>query len=533
VKLNGFELAEVVGDGRTGRIFHATRESDGAPVAFRQVKPRLAREEGVADALLALEADATFDHPSLVPVLASFQVQQAICIVEPLVTGPTLKARLEQGALPSKEVLKLAQALVGGLEELETKGLVHGDITPANIVLTEAGPRLTGVGVALRARRRKMLRQSFGDAYDAPELTSAGATASTDRFALAMCLHEALHGEVQWRVEDATDELETALLKGRENEEGDRHPSAVAFRRALLAAEMGGSTSRGIAKPRAEAAADRSDGFEAPMAPREPDLDLKQPFVMPAWAPKAAAGFGAAIAVILLGRFLIGLLPDTPDGMFAVPSGSVQVGDAEGPRDERPGFTVRHDRFFMDRAEVTAAEFALCATTGDCLASPERKGLTPTSGDEPVVGVTWLQARGYCVWAGKRLPSENEWEAAAAHVGGLYPWGDERPDCARARYGLLPEGACPGEATPAVVPAGRGEVAHLAGNAWEYTDSDYEPSRRNGSGGASTGGSSVFKVIKGGAFSSPPDDLRRAARMGVAMDHWAADVGFRCVSDPG
>ena len=156
---------------------------------------------------------------------------------------------------------------------------------------------------------------------------------------------------------------------------------------------------------------------------------------------------------------------------------------------------------------------------------------------EPVVGVTWLQASAYCARQGFRLPSENEWEAASRHFGGRYSWGEEEPHCGLAWYGGWDRGPCGSgeESRPRALREADLESerpVHLAGNVWEFTNSDYEPQRAQGTGELAAAGSSVLKVIKGGAFSTGAAELRSAARLGVELDHWAADVGFRCAGDP-
>ncbi len=87
---------------------------------------------------------------------------------------------------------------------------------------------------------------------------------------------------------------------------------------------------------------------------------------------------------------------------------------------------------------------------------------------------------------------------------------------------------------PIPVPALEGleAPAHLAGNVWEYTASAYEAGRTPGSGQVARSGSSLLRSIKGGAWSSGPAELRSSARLGVALDHWAGDLGFRCAADP-
>jgi formylglycine-generating enzyme required for sulfatase activity len=74
---------------------------------------------------------------------------------------------------------------------------------------------------------------------------------------------------------------------------------------------------------------------------------------------------------------------------------------------------------------------------------------------------------------------------------------------------------------------------YMAGNVWEFTDSNYLPERGPKSGDTSVAGESVLKVIKGGGWTSRGADLRSAGRMGVPPGHRALDVGLRCASDPG
>jgi formylglycine-generating enzyme required for sulfatase activity len=530
VEVGGYELKEVLGEGRTGRVYHAVRVADGAEVAFRQVRPHLAAEPGVADAVSAIARDcAGFKHHSLVPVLQSFSVQGAICVVEPLIVGETLAARLQRGVLPPAEAVSLAQQLCDALTELHDRGLHHGDIRPANVFLTDRGARLVGLGVADRTRRRRHERSMFGDPFDAPEVRDGSrGSASADLFALSATLHRALVGEQEWTSDPGgqEDPLVDVLKEGMGPTPMMRFPSAGELRR-LLGAALGEAE----AAEREREAAVRQERAERVAAQAPP------PRQIPSWAPKAglaaAAVLGAAAAV----QLVLSLLPDVPDGMFEVTAGAASLGDHEGPRDERPGLTWEHPRYFLDLREVTVGEYRACVEAGECTGLGGRlpEGWNGTD-DLPVVGATWMQANAWCQWAGKRLPSENEWEAAARLGGGRFPWGDDAADCGRARYGGREGGACGGEDTarPRAVPALEGleAPADLAGNVWEYTASAYEATRGPGSGNVAAAGSSPLRVIKGGAWSTGPEDLRAAARVGVALDHWAGDVGFRCAADP-
>ncbi len=142
-------------------------------------------------------------------------------------------------------------------------------------------------------------------------------------------------------------------------------------------------------------------------------------------------------------------LPVTPvdirtsplDGMVQVyvPEGVFQMGDgAIGDGRDSPVHPVYLDGFWMDQVEVTNAMYEKCVRAGGC--SEPTPGVNPYYGqwiyrDHPVVYVSWAQADAYCQWAGRRLPTEAEWEKAARGTDGrAYPWGNEPPNPSLANF---------------------------------------------------------------------------------------------------
>ena len=166
--------------------------------------------------------------------------------------------------------------------------------------------------------------------------------------------------------------------------------------------------------------------------------------------------------------------------------------------------------------------------------------------DHPVVHVSWADASAYASWAGKRLPSEAQWERAAR--GGLegasFPWGDEltpgNEHLMNVWQGVFPSknaeddgwyGTCPASAFP---PNGFG-LHNMTGNVWEWCADWFEVSAQHQAGAVDPGGAQDGdrKTLKGGSFLCHASYCRRyrpAARMALTIDSTSSNVGFRCVS---
>jgi len=119
-------------------------------------------------------------------------------------------------------------------------------------------------------------------------------------------------------------------------------------------------------------------------------------------------------------------------GMIEVPAGGFHMGSEVGLAGETPVHTVDVSTFWIDSTEVTAAQYALCFNDGGCTMPAERSGCTfglEERADHPINCVDYAQASAFCSWAGKRLPSEAEWEKAARGPNDerRFPWGDEDP----------------------------------------------------------------------------------------------------------
>ena len=233
--------------------------------------------------------------------------------------------------------------------------------------------------------------------------------------------------------------------------------------------------------------------------------------------------------------------------MVLVPAGEFLMGSDAGDPDERPQRCVYLDAFEIDRYEVTNIQyrrFLLATGRNPPQRWPERyvaflPGRDPDwhgtdfPADEatyPVAAVNWEDASAYCAWAGKRLPTEAEWEKAARGMDGrTYPWGDSW-DPGRANVGATgvgytqPVGSYPVGASPH-------GVLDMAGNVWEWVADLYDrqyyayaPNRNPMWPESGTG----ERILRGGAWDSPPDHVRASYRNATHFFGPNHRAGFRC-----
>jgi formylglycine-generating enzyme required for sulfatase activity len=231
--------------------------------------------------------------------------------------------------------------------------------------------------------------------------------------------------------------------------------------------------------------------------------------------------------------------------MAALPRGTFRAGERTGPLRD----TVTYHRvapFLLDATEVTVAAYGACVEAGRCTPAAgtvrsedirrseraERSShcnqARADRAEHPVNCVDWAQARAYCEWAGKRLPSEAEWEWAARNgaAGTPFPWGDEPPGTRICwRGGAAEGGAAPGTCPVGSHPEGdTAGIADLAGNVAEWTSSADEI----GADSRGRGGTTV-RIARGGGFLDA-DAWRVSATVRLAALPWERrdDLGFRC-----
>ena len=247
--------------------------------------------------------------------------------------------------------------------------------------------------------------------------------------------------------------------------------------------------------------------------------------------------------------------PIAPEGMVLIPAGEFQMGSAEAHHNEQPVHTVAIDAFYMDKYEVTNAQYKQFVDAnpqwqkdhideafhdGSYLALWNGNDYPSGRANYPVVYVSWYAAVAYAQWVGKRLPTEAEWEYAAR--GGLsgkkYPWGNDL-DSSKANYNYNARDMTPVATYP---PNGYG-LYDIAGSVWEWCLDEYNADfyasspRENPLSGAITVGwimdnfinVKTHRVLRSGSWLSYPEALPVSFRSGDAPTNANDVIGLRCV----
>jgi formylglycine-generating enzyme required for sulfatase activity/tRNA A-37 threonylcarbamoyl transferase component Bud32 len=243
--------------------------------------------------------------------------------------------------------------------------------------------------------------------------------------------------------------------------------------------------------------------------------------------------------------------PQPPDGMVGVPGGLLRMGTSQDaaqrwvreygwplPVGEFPQHSLTLAPFLLDRDEVTNQQYAAFVETTK--RTPPANSFNPAGlniwkdgryppdlAQHPVVNVTWEDARAYCAWTGKRLPTEAEWEwAAKGPESWLWPWGGafEQARVNTAERGLgttAPVGGDPANASWV-------GALDLGGNVWEWTSSLSLPYPYDPTDGRENPQRPGARAIRGGSWTDPASSAHTSGRNQFDPTLANVNVGFRC-----
>jgi serine/threonine-protein kinase len=560
---NRYRVVRLLGQGGMGQVYLAHDENlRGKPVAIKTLSAVLARDPQAAERLKD-EALAAIDlaHSNIVRVNHFEDGGPVKFLVMEYVEGETLGHRLaREKKLPEPEVRRIGIALCDALEHAHAKLILHRDIKPANVLLGKDGAiKLADFGIARVARdslTRLTNQQTSGTLlYMAPEQVMGGRTdARSDLYSVGVLLYELLAGQPPF----ATGDVRAQIIEKRPTAPAgpsvplgriiekllarrpqDRFASAQALRQELASPTAG------------------SGGTEA--APATRGTRRKWTFL---WTG-AALFLCVAVAVGLWYRHSRGEPSATEmqaqrqrgvtlsKRMQYVDGGCFWMGGDDGNADERPRHRVCIDRFAMDIVEVANAAYmeflkAVRASGKHQRCHPDEgpnKDHTPNgwpaSGeprglrwDESVTGIDWYDAYAYAAWAGKRLPTEAEWERAARGrtEGQKFPWGDQGPTSTRLNF----RGSGIGHVVAVKsYPANGFWLYDMSGNAWEmcadwYDWSYYRPLAKVTTWNPKGPGNGTRRVIRGGFWDNTSKELRCSERLSIDPRDRSDKVGFRC-----
>jgi formylglycine-generating enzyme required for sulfatase activity len=512
-----YTIAGIIGEGGMGAVYRAHDSARARTVAIKVLHPNLA---GDADVRRRFAREAklmrSFSHSHVASVFDFVEDDRFLAIVMEYVEGPTLTQEVQRwaGRMPYAEIRMIMTDVLDAMEQAHRYGAVHRDLKPDNVLLQVSRerpyPKIIDFGIAkiLEGTTYTVTGALLGTCrYMAPEQVEhpAGLSYPADVYSLGVTLYQMVTGrcpfehESQFAVmmahvrdqpappstirEDVPPALEALIMDALQKAPLDRPRSCAEFNERLVRA---------------------LEGFNAEVAP----LD----------APAVKRD---------------------PDGseLVLVPAGFFWMGQ------ERR--SVYLNGFYIDRYPVTNRQFAAFlgttayrpTVTKNYLSHWREGRVPPGLEDHPVVHISWFDAQAYANWAGKRLPTEAQWEKSARGTDGRrYPWGKLTPDATRANYGRQRMGTVRVGNYPAgASPYG---VQDLAGNVWEWCEDVDSPDfytagpthnpcnryRRDDP-------ARVRMVVRGGSFMYDAHSIRTFSRSSFEPSVGSKGIGFRCVRE--
>ncbi|MFB3776394.1 MAG: bifunctional serine/threonine-protein kinase/formylglycine-generating enzyme family protein [Bryobacteraceae bacterium] len=514
-RIGKYELEQFLGGGMS-HVYRARDTVIGRTVAVKVLTPEASSDpESKARFLREARTAGGLAHENIMSVYDFGEDQGRPFMVMEFLRGEDLRSAMKSGRTGDLAGrLRIAVQVARALEYIHSRKIIHRDIKPENIHINETGTvKLMDFGIA-KSEDLSLTRPGFTMGtpfYMAPEqVTGRDVTYLADIYAFGILLFELLTGSRPLSG-DTVEQLFARIL----HEQVDLAP----LRQAGVPEPVCALIGRCVAKNPAE----RPQSFTEVLRHLEQAPAPKRRWIIPA---------AAMLAIALLLTAWFALRPrsavETPPSpkaelstVLSTPTGTM---------------VLVAGRFYIDRTEVTNQAYAaFCAERGRPL-PPAFPGERP---DYPVVNITIVDAQEFAKWAGKRLPTKDEWESAARGTDGrAYPWGNAKdPSLANvadnaslSTHALMPADSF----RQGMSPYG---VLQMAGNAWEFVDELVTPSP-----GALQAFARLLTppptadepwyTIRGGAFDIPLVENAAFEWSAVPARFRAPNIGFRCVKDP-
>jgi formylglycine-generating enzyme required for sulfatase activity/tRNA A-37 threonylcarbamoyl transferase component Bud32 len=570
-----YRIEEKLAEGGMSRVYKAYDPNLHRAVAIKLIHPHLSIDpEFIRRFEQEAASVAQLRHPNIVQVYDFNQEAGVYFMVLEYVPGQTLHDLLKalnasNQRLPLTTTVPIMATICDAVAYAHHKAMIHRDLKPANVMLNQHGePILMDFGVAkmLGETQHTMTGAVIGTAlYMSPEQAQGAAVDSrTDIYSLGVVLFEMITGRPPFEGDSAVaimmkhvtepvpdiceidknvpDGLVTVVQKALAKDPAQRFQTAAQMGAALRSADAAlgaGSatiltpapTAGPLPEPVVPAAAPSSERVvlatgAPPSAPAFPPTTV--PPKKRSWLPLAAGLALGVIAILALGVGALYLawqyigprvlaraegLPSAT-GMVYVNEGRYLVGLDSTDKEHVTPLQVELKQFWIDQYEVTNAQYAkFLAATGNPAPAGWRDGQPPVDkSNYPVQGVTWNMADAYCKWAGKRLPTEAEWEVAARGPQGLlYPWGDDQHALQLPQSETYPVGSYPADRSPF-------RAYDMAGNVWEWVGEPYAPIEAGN------------RVLRGGGYGYLKDMAYRLEG-DPRVPTMIAAAGMRCAAD--
>ncbi len=569
-RVSEYVLESKLGEGAFGTVWKAVHHL----WKDRVVAVKIPRDKGMLDELrregLIQHYVEKLDDAHIVKTLGIDTDADPPYFIMEFVDGTDLRKMMrEKGRIEPVKALDLSLQILKALGHAHSRGVVHCDLKPENILVDREGRvKISDFGLGQRTGPESPLLLSDGlddDAkgagtmeYMAPEQRKGARNdPKADLYSFGVILFEMITGE-RPQPGDMPGDLAPAAPKIVD----------VVFRKCFVRAEKRFSSAAEIAALLEEGA----DGaVAAPAQAEAPAKTPASPASAPAQAPSpqaAVPGRAAEPAAVIKAperataqgvREAAAEPPrpakkeDPSRGMILVPAGEFLMGSPDPASDSYPEHKRQVPDFLLDAVPVVNARFLEFVRNGgygdrkfwgeDGAAEIEKyvdstgkpgprywaNGAPPAGLDaHPVVGVSFFEARAYARWAGKRLPSEEEWEKAARGADGrAYPWGGpfDRKLCntQESGYGATTKA---GRFSAGKSPYG---ALDMAGNVLEWTRSFFEPYPGNERENPQYG--RMYRVLRGGAWCFKQKSAETSMRFIMRPDLRWNYVGFRCAKD--